>query len=139
MGSALYERAAARLAAFGYELTEADAALLSLSAEKAEWTVKNDCNVPEVPDGLLPAAADLAVGEFLRAKKTFAAGDLTAAGMAMDSDAAVKQLQIGDTSTTFATVAESGSQTPEQRLDALIAALLASGRRNFACYRRIRW
>ena len=133
MDTALYERAAARLAAFGLTLTEADSELLALAVEKAEWTVKNDCNVPEVPEGLLPVAADMSAGEFLRVKKMFGTDFLTESGL--DLEQAVKQIQLGDT-----TVAFSGdSQTPEQRLDVIIDALLKSGRGEFACYRKIRW
>ena len=133
MDTVLYERAAARLAAFGLTLTENDRALLELAAEKAAWTVKNDCNVPEVPEGLLHVAADMAAGEFLRAKKTFGVDALKESGL--DLEQAVKQIQLGDT-----TVAFSGdSQTPEQRLDVIIDALLKSGRGEFACYRKIRW
>lgn len=133
MDTALYERAAARLAAFGLTLTEADSALLALAVEKAEWTVKNDCNVPEVPEGLLPVAADMSAGEFLRVKKMFGTDFLTESGL--DLEQAVKQIQLGDT-----TVAFSGdSQTLEQRLDVIIDALLKSGRGEFACYRKIRW
>ena len=126
MDTALYERAAARLAAFGLTLTEADSALLALAVEKAEWTVKNDCNVPEVPEGLLPVAADMSAGEFLRVKKMFGTDFLTESGL--DLEQAVKQIQLGDT-----TVAFSGdSQTPEQRLDVIIDALLKSGRGEYA-------
>ena len=133
MDTALYERAAARLAAFGLTLTEADSALLALAVEKAEWTVKNDCNVPEVPEGLLPVAADMSAGEFLRVKKMFGTDFLTESGL--DLEQAVKQIQLGDTTVSFS----GDSQTPEQRLDVIIDALLKSGRGEFACYRKIRW
>lgn len=122
-----------RLAAFGYEIKDGDEALLSFSVQKAENTVKNDCNVRSVPEGLFNVAVDMAVGEFLLAKKTFSPADLAG----LDLDTAVKQIQQGDTNTVFA-VGE-GSQTAEQRLDSLIGHLLNDGREQFSCYRRIRW
>ena len=122
-----------RLQSFGFKVKKRDEALLSFSVQKAENTVKNDCNLPEVPEGLWGIAVDMAVGEFLLAKKAFAPADIAG----LDLDAAVKQIQQGDTNTVFA-VGE-GSQTAEQRLDSLIDHLLNGGREQFSCYRRIRW
>ena len=122
-----------RLAAFGYEIKDGDEMLLSFSVQKAESTIKNDCNVADVPEGLFSIAVDMAVGEFLLAKKTFAPVDIEG----LDLDTAVKQIQQGDTNTVFA-VGE-GSQTAEQRLDSLIDRLLNGGREQFSCDRRIRW
>lgn len=55
----------------------------------------------------------------------------------MDLDAAVKQIQEGDTSVTFA--AGEGSQTPEQRLDSLIDRLTAGREKELVRYRRLIW
>lgn len=122
-----------RLQAFGYKVKKSDETVLSFSVKKSENTVKNECNVPHMPEGLFNIAVDMAVGEFLLAKKTFAPDDIAG----LDLDVAVKQIQQGDTNTVFA-VGE-GSQTAEQRLDGLIDHLLNSGREQFSCYRRIRW
>lgn len=122
-----------RLGAFGYEVKDSDEMLLSFSVQKAENTVKNECNVLQVPEGLFNIAVDMAVGEFLLAKKTFAPDDIAG----LDLDITVKQIQQGDTNTVFA-VGE-GSQTAEQRLDTLIQHLLTGGREQFSCYRRLRW
>ena len=54
-----------------------------------------------------------------------------------DLEAAVKQITEGDTSVTFA-VGE-GSQTPEQRLDRLIAGLLEGRKDELYRYRRFVW
>ncbi len=129
----MLEQAKGRLESFGYEWKDGDGALLAFSVQKVENTIKNDCNVPSVPDGLLNVATDMAVGEFLMAKKTFSPDDLAG----LDLDFAVKQLQEGDITTVFA-VGE-GSTTPEQRLDAFLNHLLTRGRDGFSCYRRIRW
>lgn len=129
----MFETARERLISFGYDFKDADKPLLSFAVQKAENTVKNECNLPEVPEGLFYVAADMAVGEFLLSKKTFAPNDISG----LDLDTAVKSLQVGDTSTSFA-VGE-GSQTAEQRLDFLINRLLNAGREQFSRYRRIRW
>lgn len=129
----MFKTAKERLISFGYDFKASDKPLLSFAVQKAENTVKNECNLSEVPEGLLNAAVDMAAGEFLLSKKTFAPEDISG----LDLDAAVKSLQVGDTSTSFA-VGE-GSQTAEQRLDCLIDRLLNAGREQFSCYRRIRW
>ena len=129
----MIDEAVKRLEGFGYEVKAEDFPALKFALGKVENTIKNDCNLSEVPEGLFYIAVDMAVGEFLKMKKTFAADDLAG----IDLSAAVKQLQIGDTSTTFA--AGDGSLTPEQRLDELIDRLLSYGRGELACYRKIRW
>lgn len=122
-----------RLQGFGYKPREGDKPLLIFALQKVENTIKNDCNVAAVPEGLRRIAVDMAVGEFLHSKKTFAPEDLAG----LDLDAAVKQIQAGDTTVQFAT--GEGSNTPEQRLNGLINYLLTYGRSEFSCYRRVRW
>ena len=129
----MLERTKERLSSFGYALKDGDEAILASSIQKAESTIKNDVNVPAIPEGLMCVAVDMAIGEFLLAKKTFATDDLTG----FDLGPAIKQLQEGDTNTVFVT--GEGTMTPEQRLTALISHLLTYGRDEFACYRRIRW
>lgn len=122
-----------RLQSFGYTLKDGDEVILNFSIQKVENTIKNDCNVSSIPDGLVNIAIDMAIGEFLTAKKTFSPNDITG----LDLDFAVKQIQTGDTNTVFAT--GEGSLTPEQRLSAFISYLLTYGRDEFSCYRKIRW
>ena len=129
----MLEQAKERLESFGYDLKDGDKATLAFSIQKAENTIKNDCNVSEIPEGLKCIAIDMAVGEFLTAKKTFSPKDIEG----MDLDLAVKQIQEGDTNTVFA-IGE-GSLTPEQRLNNLLNYLLTHGRDEFSCYRRLRW
>ena len=123
----------ARLQSFGYEIQDVDETILNFCIQKVESSIKNDCNVSSIPDGLVCIAVDMAVGEFLTAKKTFSPDSIAG----LDLDYAVKQIQTGDTNTVFAT--GEGSQTAEQRLTAFISYLLTYGKSEFACYRRIRW
>ncbi len=122
-----------RLAALGYTCQPEDEVLLDLVLEKVVGTIKNDCNLPEAPEGLQGVALDMAAGEFLQAKKTFTPDSLAG----LDLAAAVKQVQAGDTTVMFA--AGEGSSTPEQRLNQLINNLLNAGRSELSCYRRFRW
>ncbi len=121
-----------RLESFGYALKAEDDAALVFSIDKVCSTIKNDCNLQKVPDGLLRIAVDMAAGEFLTAKKTFSPDSIAG----LDLGLAVKQLQIGDTNTVFAT---EGNQTSEQRLNSFLNYLLTYGRDEFSCYRKIRW
>lgn len=123
----------ARLQSLGYEVKADDIAALTFCVEKVRSTVKNEINWQDVPEGLEHIAIDMACGEFLNAKKTFAPDDLEN----LDLDQAVKQIQTGDTNTVFAV--GDGSQTDEQRLTAFINYLLNYGRSEFNSFRRIRW
>ena len=129
----MLERVKERLESLGYALKDGDEVILTFSIQKVENTIKNDCNVPSIPDGLMNIAIDMAIGEFLTAKKTFSPDDIAG----LDLDFAVKQIQEGDTNTVFAT--GEASLTPEQRLNNFLNYLLAHGRDEFSCYRRLRW
>ena len=129
----MIEQIKERLESFGYTFKDGDEMLLNFSIQKAASTIKNDCNVPEVPDGLESIAIDMAVGEFLFAKKTYSPNDIAG----LDLETAVKQIQTGDTNITFALGA--GSSTPEQRFDTFVNYLLSYGRDQFSVYRKIKW
>ena len=129
----MFIKAKERIETFGYEFKAGDNAILTFAIQKVENTIKNECNVNEVPEGLFNIAVDMAVGEFLLSKKTFSPEDLAG----FDLSYAVKQIQTGDTNTVFAVGA--GSLTDEQRLDSFINYLLNYGRKEFLCYRRLRW
>lgn len=122
-----------RLKSFGYDVKVEDEFALTFCIEKVQSTIKNETNQNNVPEGLEHIAVDMAVGEFLFSKKTFAPSDLAV----FDLDYAVKQIQVGDTNTVFA-VGE-GCATPEQRLNTFINYLLSYGKAEFSAFRRIKW
>lgn len=122
-----------RLKSFGYEVKADEEFALTFCVEKVRNTIKNDTNQPDVPEGLESIAVDMAVGEFLLSKKTFAPDDLTN----FDLNYAVKQIQTGDTNTVFAV--GDANLTPEQRLNTFINYLLSYGKAEFSAYRRLRW
>ena len=121
-----------RLRALGFEAGDGDGISLAFCVDKVRESIKSRTHLKDVPRELECIAADMAAGEFLMAKKTFAPDSLAG----IDLDAAVKQMQIGDTNTVFAT--GEGSLTAEQRLDAFISRLL-SGQEEILHYRRLRW
>ncbi len=84
------EAVKSRLESFGYEVKAEDESALTFCVEKVRSTVRNEINHNEVPDGLEHIAVDMAVGEFLLAKKTFAPDDLEM----LDLDYAVKRNEI---------------------------------------------
>lgn len=113
-----------RLEALGFTVTEADAWAFSFVCDKVENHIKNNCNVPAVPEGLREVAVDLACGEYLYSK--FNAGQL-------DYEQAVKSIKLGDTDVTYA----DGLSDAE-----LISKLIKDmrGRElDFAAYRCIAW
>lgn len=122
-----------RLASLGYEVQEGDSWVLNFIIDKVQNHIKNSCNTASLPDGLYQIAVDMACGNFLFEKKAVDSDSLAG----FDLDAAVKQIQEGDTSVTFA-IGE-GSVTPEQRLDNLIAYLMTYGEKELVSYRCMAW
>ena len=135
-GSSLFESSILldvlnRLESFGYTLKDTDDWMISFAAQKVESSIKNECNVTSIPDGLKNVVVDMICGEFLYSLKI--SGNLECFNL----DTALKSVQAGDTKVDFAV--GQGSKTPEQRLDALLSYLITYGRGEFACYRKIRW
>ena len=122
-----------RLQSLGYALQESDPWAVCFAIQSAAGRIKDGCNTAAVPAGLAQVAVNMACGEFLLAKK--AGGELEGFSIDLNS-AALKQLQEGDTSASFAT---DGMKSPEQRLDAIIDYLINSGKARFGAYRRLKW
>ena len=109
----------------------ADDPLLDIVIRNVQYRVQNETNQSELPEGLVSVAVYMAVGEYLNMKKV--SGQLEG----FDLEAAIKQIQEGDTNTVFAI--GDGSSTPEQRLDALISYLINGRTREFYRFRRFVW
>lgn len=108
-----------------------DDPLLDILMDQVEYMVLNETNtVLPMEEGLESVAVSITAGEYLKFKK--ASGQLDG----FDLEAAVKQLQEGDTNIQYAI--GSGSSTPEQRLDAIISNLLGRDRELYR-YRRLVW
>ncbi len=126
----LIEDAEKLLAALGVSVDGGDP-LFSFVCDAVTEQLCNETNRDDVPDGLRFLAAEMVAGRMLKVRKD--AGQLDG----FDLDAAVKQIQEGDATVTFAL--ESGSQTPEQRLDSLIAYLTGGRAKELIRYRRLVW
>lgn len=118
------------LTALGVTWAEADP-LLDILLQNAQQRIMNKINCSTIPEGLEDVAVSMAVGEYLNAKK--AMGQLTG----FDLDAAIKQIQEGDTNTVFA-IGE-GSLTPEQRLNGLIDYLINGRSDELYRFRKMVW
>lgn len=122
-----------RLASFGFTISAGDGWALDFIIQKVENHIRDSCNIRDIPEELFEVEVDMVVGEFLQGKKSSGRLD----GFEFEAEAAVKQIQEGDTSVTFAL--GEGSLTPEQRVDRLIEALLSGGRGQLVAHRRIQW
>jgi hypothetical protein len=127
-----------RLKNLGYTTTDEDVWILQFIINKVEKDLIAECGVYDaaseklvIPDGLYYVAVDKVTGEFMSEKKSI--GGLTD----FNISAAVKSVQEGDTTVTFAV--GSGDKTPEQRLDDLITYLKTNGDRSIASYRVFQW
>ena len=109
----------------------ADDPLLDMVISNVQWRIKNLTNLQEIPDGLESMAVSMAVGEYLNMKK--ATGSLEG----FDLEAAIKQIQEGDTNTVFAI--GDGNLTPEQRLNSLIDYLTNGRSRELYRFRKFVW
>lgn len=122
-----------RLTEIEYEVKESDSFSLTFCVEKVRSTIKNEINWQDVPEGLEHIATDMAVGEFLLGKKTFAPDDITG----LDLTGVVKEIKEGDATISFGT--GESTQTPEQRLTTYINYLLTYGKAEFSSFRRLKW
>lgn len=128
--SDLTEAILQRLDSFGYESTEADAFCIGFSVQKVENSIKNDCNVAKVPEGLTNIAVDMVCGEVLGT--LYRSGKLTLDGLELDG--AIASVSAGDTSVSF-----DNSTSDDGKFSTLLHLLQNSGRGEFACYRKLRW
>ena len=106
--------------------------LLDLVINQVQWRIKNLTNLQEVPEGLVGLAVQMAAGEFLSMLK--GSGQLE--GFELE-EAAIKQIQEGDTNTVFSV--GDGSYTPEQRLNSLIDFLINGRVGAIYRYRKMVW
>lgn len=124
-----------RLETFKYEFKEGtnDDWLIAFAISKVENHIKTVTNSDCVNDNLVAIAVDRVCGEFLYSKKqTNQLSELP-----FDLESAVKSVQVGDTSITFAL--GEGEMTDEQKFDALIAYLVNKGESDILCYRKLSW
>lgn len=124
------EDVVAMLTALGVTGADSDP-LLDLVITNVQQRVLNLTNQSTIPEGAKSVAVYMTVGEYLNMKK--AMGQL----QGFDLEAAVKQIQEGDTNTVFAF--GDGSMTPEQRLNGLIDHMINGRTRELYRFRKLVW
>ena len=117
-----------RLETLGYECAEGDEFLTAFSIQKIENTIKNECNVTEIPDGLKYIAVDMICGEILLNKK-----QTNSLGDNFSIDSALKSIKLGDTTVQL------DDESDESKLNVLINHLINYGTDEFICYRNLKW
>lgn len=131
----MLEQVKVRLQKLGISLssepTSTDGYLIDFAVNKTINHINNQTNLSEVPQGLEHVAIDMAVGEFLFAKKSMGLLELSS----LDFDAVAKQVQDGDTNVTYAV---NENTTPEGRFSAFIN-YLQHNEVDFVRYRVMLW
>lgn len=119
-----------RLESLGYEVMDSDEWVLIFCMEVVKNDISNQCNMPTIPEGLVPSAIDMVCGRFLfemRQSGRLYLGDL-------DLDGAVTSIKEGDTQINF----DAGS-SDESRFNQLVNYLMNQGEGDLICFRKIRW
>lgn len=103
---------------------------LAFSIRKAEQEVLDCCHIDLIPKSLYPMLCDRSCGRFLYGLKQ--SGRLEVEGI--DLSGILTSLTEGDVKVDF----DKGA-SDEARLDALLGAMMQSGKEQMACYRRLRF
>lgn len=131
----IYNEVIQRLHTLGATVLSNNDFSVTFAIERAQEEILNDIHHTEMPEGLRYLFIDMAAGYYLHDKK--AMGQLAVSGLDFDA-APAKQIKEGDVQITFAGGAD-GSQTPEQRVDSLIARLTHPDPAQLNRYRRLSW
>lgn len=124
------------LPAYGYQPIPSDDIMLRMAWQKAQIRVRDFCNIETIPDELQLEVANMAIGEFLYAKK--ATGKLNVEG---DGNGGlvfphkVTQFTEGDTSLTLT----SSGKNNEALFENLINKLRRGDLWVLEHYRRLHW
>ena len=106
-----------RLGALGVTVsndpTSTEMYLLKFAVNKTTDHIKNQTNLSALPEGLTHVAIDMAVGEFLYAKKSMGLLDVSS----LDFSTAAKRVKDGDTDVEFLVDVKS---TPEANFNAFL-------------------
>lgn len=117
-----------RLKSLSYEIVEGDEFLIAFTIQKVENTIKNECNITKIPEGLNYVAVDMICSETLMTKK-----QTNSLGDNFSIDSALKSVKLGDTSVQL------DGESDEAKLNALINHLMNYGMNELICYRKIKW
>ena len=111
--------------------TSTDMYLLKFAVNKTTDHINNQTNLSAVPEGLTHVAINMAVGEFLYAKKSMGLLDVSS----LDFSTATKRVKDGDTDVEFLVDVKS---TPEANFNAFLN-YLQHNETDFVKYRVLSW
>lgn len=125
----IYTRAAELLNCFG--VSEINTGLLEQAAELVTSKILNICQTKHIPDETESVVVNIICGEYLKTAKM-----LNLLGDDFNFNTAVKSINVGDTSVTFAL--NEGS-TPEQKFDETVNQMCKIDKGYFRKYRCLVW
>ena len=115
----------------GYNTTEEEGNLVDRLLSATECTIKNQCNISELPTDLDNVVIIRTCGAFLRWKS--ATSDLTTT---FDINAAYKKIVEGDITVELSAP---DSVSPQKILSDYIKSLEEYGKRDVVAFRKVRW
>lgn len=115
----------------GYETSAEDESLVDRLILATESTIKNQCNISELPTDLENVVIIRTCGAFLRLKG--ATSDLTAT---FNINAAYKKIVEGDVTVELSAP---DSVSPQKMLSDYIKSLEEYGKRDIVAFRKVRW
>lgn len=118
-----------RLKALTYEVQESDAFSIAFLLQKIENTIKHECNVDVIPEGLYFIAADMVCGEFLMNKRATNSLDGS-----FDINGLFKTVKVGDVNVQL-----DESTSDDKKLLDLCNYLMSYGLGEFIRYRKMIW
>lgn len=108
-----------------YDVTSEDVAFIDYAYKVVEQSILNSINRQNLPSELENIVELRTVGEFINSRKDKILGD--------DDLEVTKSVKIGDTKVDF------GGVSKEERLTMLADSLINRGKRDIACYRKLKW
>ena len=119
-----------RLDSFGYEVKEEDAWMIGFEMQKVENHIKNECNISEIPEGLIQVAVDMVCGEFLL--QLISLGKLNDIQITQT----LSSVKLGDTTVSYST---SGAVDKVALFTGLMNDLIHGKEGELVCYRKMHW
>lgn len=126
----LLEKVKERLKSFGCEVSEDDSFALTFGIEKAAQSIKNECNLREVPQELEYVQIDWVCRDFLDAK--YNSGLLSLESLNLGE--ALASVTEGDVSVSF-----DNASSDDVKFQMLLKNLSETGKDELLCFRGLRW
>lgn len=120
-----------RLEVLGCPVTEEEESFaLAFAARKTEVEILNYCHIDLIPAVLYPLLCDRAAGRYLYDRKQMGKLEVDT----LDLSGAFSSLTEGDMTVSF-----SSGTSDSEKLDQLIQMMMASGKEQLKCYRKVKF